>query len=283
MTKRSIGDFLVVSDIDNTLLSMDNGMPSVNRVTIELFCRMGGHFTLATGRTNESVQHHLGQLPLSAPAITCGGTVIYDFRHDLRIKNATLPAAEALRAVRDVMARFPGIGVEVMTADGHIYVVQSNEYTHRHTQYERLIYVLRPLQEIPPRWNKVLFACPPDWMPALRRFVDAQRYEGVYFVATNAMYFEAMPAGVSKASALAELCDYMRIPLENTVVIGDYYNDVGMMRAAGYAVAVANAPAEVRMAARAVTASCDDGGVAQVLYGLLRRMGPAPAPVRQAL
>ncbi len=277
MAIQSLQDILVVSDIDNTLLSMAHGMPSVNRTTIELFCRMGGNFTLATGRTNESVRHHLGDLPLTAPAITYGGAVIYDFQHDLRIKNAVLPMGEAMRAVEDVMARFPGIGVEVMTADGHIYVVQSNEYTHRHTEYERLIYTLRPLQDIPPRWNKVLFACEPPLMPQLRHFVDGQRYEGVYFIATNAMYFEVMPAGVSKASALAELCGYMHIPMENTVVIGDYFNDIGMMQAAGRAVAVGNAPAEVRLAAGEVTAACDDGGVAQVLYGLLRRLGPAPA------
>ena len=272
---RSLQEILVVSDIDNTLLSAQHGLPSVNKTTIELFCRLGGKFTLATGRTNESVLHHLGDLPLTAPAITYGGAVIYDFQHDMRIKNAVLPTDEAEQAVCDVMAQFPGIGVEVMTADNHLYVVQSNEYTHRHTEYERLIYTLRPLQDIPRRWNKVLFACAPETLQQVQEFVAGRTYQGMYFIATNAMYFEIMPAGVTKASALAELCSYMDIPMENTVVIGDYYNDIGMMEAAGHSVAVANAPSEVQLAADSVTAACDDGGVAQVLYGLLRQCGAA--------
>ena len=89
------------------------------------------------------------------------------------------------------------------------------------------------------------------------------------------MYFEIMPAGGTKASSLAELCSYMDIPMENTVVIGDYYNDIGMMEAAGHSVAVANAPSEVQLAADSVTAACAAGGVAQVLYGLLRQCGAA--------
>ena len=52
-----------------------------------------------------------------------------------------------------------------------------------------------------------------------------------------------MPSGVSKASGLHDLCALMSKSMKNTVVIGDYYNDLEIMREAGYAVAVANAPA----------------------------------------
>ena len=58
-----------------------------------------------------------------------------------------------------------------------------------------------------------------------------------------------MPSGVSKASGLHDLCALMSKSMKNTVVIGDYYNDLEIMREAGYAVAVANAPAEVKAAA----------------------------------
>ncbi len=43
------------------------------------------------------------------------------------------------------------------------------------------------------------------------------------------------------------------------------------MRAAGHSVAMENAPQEVRLAANAVTGRCLDGGVAQVLYALIRK------------
>ena len=43
------------------------------------------------------------------------------------------------------------------------------------------------------------------------------------------------------------------------------YNDISMLELAGIGVAVANAPLEVRQAADWVTASCQEGGVAQAV------------------
>ena len=44
-------------------------------------------------------------------------------------------------------------------------------------------------------------------------------------------------------------------------------------RAAGHSVAMGNAPKEVQLAADTVTGRCLDGGVAEVLYGLIRKYG----------
>ena len=67
---RSLKDILVVSDMDNTLLTPEDGVPFVNQVTMRLFCALGGHFTVATGRTMESAGRHLDSMTLSAPAIS---------------------------------------------------------------------------------------------------------------------------------------------------------------------------------------------------------------------
>ncbi len=271
----SLKDLLVVCDIDNTLLSVSGGLPEVNRLTIDLFTSLGGRFTVATGRTTESVQRHLSHLHLTAPAITYGGAVIYDFEKKEWLKNAVLPHDSAMQALCDVRDAFPGIGIEVMTSDGRLYVVQSNEYTHHHTVYERLIYTMSPLGEFSPKWNKVLFACGHETLLKVQEFVSGRQYPGLYFIATNSIYFEIMPEGVSKGAALRELCGMLQIPRENTIVIGDYYNDMEMMKAAGRSVAMGNAPKEVREIADAVTASCEDGGAAQVLYGLIRQYAPS--------
>ena len=45
----TLDELLVVSDIDNTLLNAVEGLPEVNRATVQLFSSMGGRFTVATG------------------------------------------------------------------------------------------------------------------------------------------------------------------------------------------------------------------------------------------
>ena len=83
---------------------------------------------------------------------------------------------------------------------------------------------------------------------------------------------ESVPDGWVKASGLHDLCALMSKSMKNTVVIGDYYNDLEIMREAGYAVAVANAPAEVKAAADHVTTcTCAEGAVGEYLYSLIGR------------
>ena len=75
----NIKDILVLSDIDNTLLVADKGIPEYNIQMIKKFQELGGKFTIATGRSLESVSHYLDKIELSAPAIIYNGGGIFDF------------------------------------------------------------------------------------------------------------------------------------------------------------------------------------------------------------
>ena len=91
-----------------------------------------------------------------------------------------------------------------------------------------------------------------------------------YFLATNSIYFEIMPGGVGKASGLRDLGTLLGEPLQKTIVIGDYYNDLEIMKVAGHSVAVANAPGEVKANADEVTTcTCSEGAVGEYLYRLI--------------
>ena len=56
MTK-SLGDLLVVSDLDGTLLTSSEGLPGCNAAMLRLFSALGGRFTVATGRSPVSYTH----------------------------------------------------------------------------------------------------------------------------------------------------------------------------------------------------------------------------------
>lgn len=268
---KSIKDILVVTDMDNTLLTAKEGIPQCNIETINLFCKLGGHFTVATGRTIESAGRYFDRLTINAPAVLYGGGVIYDYNEKKRLKNATLPKETALKAILAVMDKFPGIGVEIMGDNGRIYVVQSSNYTHYHTYYEKLTYTLSSVDDIQSGWNKVLFACSYETLLELEKFLAEGDYPGVYFIATNTVYYEIMPEGVSKGSTLEELADRLDIPLENVYAIGDYYNDVELLSSAGHAIAMGNAPDDIKNIAEEVTDTCVNGGVGQFIYKLISR------------
>ncbi len=82
-----------------------------------------------------------------------------------------------------------------------------------------------------------------------------------------------MEAGCSKASGVLALARQLRIPVQQVMAIGDNNNDIEMLRAAGLGVAMGHAPAAVKAAARAVTATNAEDGVALAIerYALSRR------------
>ena len=129
-------DLLVVSDVDGTLLQAGYGIPKENIDAIDAFVDNGGLFTLATGRSIESVGKYIDWLRLSAPAILCNGGLIYDFKERKVLYERVLDPV-ALTIVKDILANFPDIGVEI-NSGGHITVVRMNEYVHNHTGLEHL-------------------------------------------------------------------------------------------------------------------------------------------------
>ena len=269
--KPSLRDYLVFCDMDNTLLTAKEGIPSCNRTVIKLFTELGGRFTVATGRPPASIRAALGDLKLSLPAISCNGSLLYDFSTNTVLRRATLNREQATQAILDIARQFPRIGVEVMAHAGEMFVVQANEYTHAHQVDEKITGVACPLDSVPDGWVKVVFASDPETIRKLSQFVKTRYYgRDNYFLSTNSIYFEIMPAGVGKASGLRDLCTLLGEPLKKTIVIGDYYNDLEMMRVAGHSVAVANAPAEVKTAAAEVTTcTCSEGAVGEYLYRLI--------------
>ncbi|AEC01561.1 Cof-type HAD-IIB family hydrolase [Parasphaerochaeta coccoides] len=82
-------------------------------------------------------------------------------------------------------------------------------------------------------------------------------------------YLEIMPPHTDKGTGVRRLMEYLGINSPQVMSIGDYYNDLGMFRDSGFAVAMGNAPQEVKDAADYVTASNDDDGVAAAIMKLL--------------
>jgi Cof subfamily protein (haloacid dehalogenase superfamily) len=73
---------------------------------------------------------------------------------------------------------------------------------------------------------------------------------------------ELVMPGVGKESALRFITEKLGLTMSRVMSIGDNLNDIGMIREAGFGVAMGNALPEVKAEADFITASCDEDGVA---------------------
>ncbi len=269
-----ISEILVVSDMDGTLLTPDMRLLPANIEAIRLFRAMGGHFTVATGRTPASVELYPQLCALLDPVITCGGGVIYDTAKHEILRYSTLPPTAVRKVLHEVQQNFPQVGIMVSGDDLRLYKLASSPNLQRLIEDEQMTYFERPLDNLPEHWIKVLFAAEPKELEKLDAYIAEHSYPGMQFLHTGEYYFEVMPQGVSKGSALAQLCELLGIPADNTYAIGDYYNDIALMRSAGCAVAVSNAPIDVQEVANEVTDNNANAGVGQFIYKLIQRYAP---------
>ena len=79
-------------------------------------------------------------------------------------------------------------------------------------------------------------------------------------------YLEFNARGVNKGAGLLRLADLLGVAREDTIAIGDNWNDFPMIEAAGLGVAVANAVEDMKPRCDYVCeASCDGNAVAEVI------------------
>lgn len=69
-------------------------------------------------------------------------------------------------------------------------------------------------------------------------------------------------ANGTKEEAIATILQTMALSPENTMIVGDSNNDLGMMKQAGFGVAMANGSEEMKQLADFVTKSVDEDGLA---------------------
>ena len=94
---------------------------------------------------------------------------------------------------------------------------------------------------------------------------DLEKIKGIYVTTSGRNCFEIMGEGVNKCSGVERLAAMHGIQMDEVMTLGDYYNDVPMLQAAGLGVAMGNAPEDVKACADYVTDTNENDGVAKAI------------------
>ncbi|KAI7886020.1 hypothetical protein K492DRAFT_203566 [Lichtheimia hyalospora FSU 10163] len=101
-------------------------------------------------------------------------------------------------------------------------------------------------------------------------FADPKWEQIIHLTFSSSHFVEICAAGVSKASALAYLCNKLDVDPNNLIAFGDMPNDIEMLKFAGIAVAMGNAHENVKAIADLTTETNEDDGVAVVLEKIVQ-------------
>lgn len=247
---------LLCSDFDNTLIYTEAALlgggelPPLshgNRQAIEYFMSEGGIFSVATGRALPSFAPIVPMLPMNGPSILFNGAAIYDFKTESYLATAFLPddIREKLMPAEEA---FPGLTCEIYHDSSDIHILHPNELTFNHMRLTDSSAVeVASIRQVPSPISKVLFEEMGERSLALEKYIRGQSWAEDYeIVRTGKFFLEITAKGATKGHMVRVLAERLHIRQENVCCIGDFYNDIPMLRYAGHAFAPGNAAPEVR-------------------------------------
>ncbi|MFT3951369.1 MAG: HAD-IIB family hydrolase [Oscillospiraceae bacterium] len=239
---------LLITDMDGTFLP-DNKIPSATDLdAVTRFQAAGGTFSVATGRAVQAARQYFKTVRVNSPVILSNGGMVYDQAADKILHSVFLPGiADAV--MRELLAKFPDTGCEVLTGK-EVFVTQFNDIEREHNVICNVIPVEISPEECEtraPEKFKILFAAAPETVLAMAEYVKDKPYlDAVDFVISAPVYFEMLPKHISKGAALEALRGLCGMEDYTICAVGDYFNDIEMLRYADVAFCPANAVDEVK-------------------------------------
>lgn len=271
-----ISKVILLSDMDGTLLNSKKEISDTDRAAIERFAALGGSFTVATGRTIQSFGQFLRVLELRSPVIMYNGAAIHDFVSGRTLYTHPLPSESRDMAIK-LLEAMPEAGGEVLRTDG-TYVFSNTEYQQLHTRLCNIVPEYASLSDIEEGgWLKVLFSLAPEDVPHMELLTRQLGFDKkADFVRSSDIFLEMLPLGVSKGSALTQYRSLEGYDSFTFVSIGDFDNDLEMIRAADLGACPANAEDCIKAAADIVlTNTNDEGAVAELIGIIINKCGLA--------
>ena len=256
-------NMLLCSDLDGTLLQSDQTISAQTLEAIEYFKSEGGLFTFITGRMPYFVSSIEQTVHPNAPIGCINGGGLYDFRTQAYLWRIEI-SRDVLELVRDVEREIPGIQVNTFNT---LFFCTENEGMNEFRRFTGLPNITCHYDDVHEPIAKIVFCDHiEEHITAAQALLDAHpRAHELTFIRSEKTLYEILPKGIHKGIALQKLAEHLEIPIERTIAVGDYDNDIGMLRAAGIGVSVANATPATKAAADHHTVSNDEHPIARII------------------
>ena len=225
-------------------------------------------FLIVTGRMFRSALPYAQAAGIEEPLVCYQGGAVVDPRTGAFLLHEPIP----LELARETIAAVEAEGFRLNCyVDDELYVEEITEHARAYADFQHIpITPVGPLLDwldVPP--TKLVAVDAPEALDGLRPKLQ-ERFGERLFIAKSLPYFlEFASPHVSKGSGLAFVAAHLGFDLAHTVAFGDGENDIQLLDAAGYAIAVDNADEPLKARADWVCPAVDEEGVALVLEAYL--------------
>jgi Cof subfamily protein (haloacid dehalogenase superfamily) len=260
---------LIVTDLDGCLLKRDSSLPACFKEAFELMEREGVVFAAGSGRSIDGAAAPFGEYASRMAFVTDNGARVF---HKGKVIEETLITYEDYASLLDEIERHDDVFPVACGVTG-AWVQEGIEVSDE---------IARELIKYYPTWKACDFRNVPEPVIkfALLHFDDIEKNIYPYFKpydgdklrvqVTAYVWIDVYRSGLSKGVGVKALQEALGVTPEETMVFGDYLNDIPMAEHAGVSYAVENAHPKLKECFTETIGSNDDESVAKKIIELLR-------------
>lgn len=281
---------IIATDMDGTLLNNKGLISDVNVRAIQKAKEAGIEVIIATGRSVEFARFPVESSGLNLSLIVMNGALIID--QDGQIESSIALDKSVIRDVVKVLNKFD-VYYEFYTNQGHIAVdmkkgeeILQKIFIEKHqfeTIAESLKYVQNRFKNGQIKFSNysediftndnmqvyklIVFSFEKDKLVKVQQELDS--LPDIVVSSSGYGNLEINHKEAQKGLALERYARKRKIATEEIMAIGDSYNDVSMLKVAGFSVAMDNADDEIKKLADFVTLTNDHHGFAHAVEKVL--------------
>lgn len=262
---------LIAFDMDGTLLTSKHDISLATVEAIKKATSAGKHVCISTGRCLGEIRQYFSALPDLHYIISNNGAMVYDVRADKPIYTNPIPADKVTQIFQGIRDR--DTKVQILGVDSIVPISLYENMDHYGMSFFRELF--RQYAVKVEDTEKYALDNPQSCLKINVYHTDEEEREksmkaladlgliSVRQVESPAIEYTA--PNTSKGTGLHKLCQILNIPVESTIAVGDSYNDMEMLKAAGLAVAMGNALPGLKDIADVVVADNNHDGCAEAI------------------
>ena len=261
---------LIACDMDGTLLDDDDAIHDEFWPLIETLYARGILFCPASGRQYSSLLNRFEPIADDLIFIAENGTYVIQRGVELSSDPLDLDDARTMiRVARELKAKHPGVNV-VLCGKRSAYVESTDQgfIDEEVAKYYLKLEIVDDLLTVEDDILKVaVFAYQSSeriTYPAYERFAATHQV-----VVSGQHWLDVMAPSVNKGAGIRHIQQSLGITPEQTMVFGDFLNDLEMMDQARYSFAMANAHPQLKARANFLAPGNTDNGVVRTIKAVL--------------
>ncbi len=265
---------LLLIDVDGTLVDKTGAISAKDKKALARAAASGVKVSLSTGRVIIACLPIINQLSLDGAHIFFDGALVASPTENQEVYAKPLKAEMVKRAIGFAHSR--GIYLELYS-EGRFFAEREHWSDAIHRRFFRVEPTFVDFSSIWERERIIkaeLLVHNPEEEAKARSFQNEFAGSLRFSVARTPAYpgvkfINIVDPGVSKGEALKALAAHLGVQVSEVMAIGDNTNDISALSVAGLAVAMSNAPDEVKEVADYVTLDVDHSGLAAAVERFL--------------